>query len=420
MFIDEAVITLKSGNGGDGAVSFRREKNVAKGGPDGGSGGKGGNVLIRSNKSINTLINFNHQKIFKAQNGDYGKGTNRVGKSGDDIIINVPLGTLVRDAESGKLLADFTEEKMILFLEGGRGGIGNIHFKSSRRQTPHIALKGRKGVSVNVKLELKLLADVALVGMPNAGKSTLINTISAAKSKVGAYEFTTLEPKLGVVKYHDKNFVVSDVPGLIEGASSGKGLGYKFLKHIERSRIICHLVDVNRENAIENYEKIEKEMEKYGHYLDKKQHVIVASKIDELESDEQLIEFEKYIKDKKLPYFSISSLARKGVDDLIEYLSKELEVEYEEPILEEIVSIYDLFKHKEEPDIIIDKVAKDTFRVSGRILNSILEKYVFNRDTFNMLLDILRKENLDKHLRKAGAIQGSTIEVLDQEFVFVE
>lgn len=414
MFIDEATIVLKSGRGGDGAVSFRREKYIAQGGPDGGSGGRGGDLYIESTNSLNTLVHFNNRRVYSATNGENGRGKNMSGRAGEDIVVQVPVGTVVRDA-SGKLLLDFREARRVLFLEGGRGGVGNTHFKSSKRQTPYIALKGKEGLELEIKLELKLLADVALVGMPNAGKSTLINTISAAKSKVGAYPFTTLVPKLGVVKFKGSDFVVADVPGLIEGASDGKGLGDKFLKHIERARLILHLIDLTNEDFIKNYEIINSELAKYRD-LKSKEQLIVATKVDEDNFKDEAVE---YFSSLGREIFFISSFSREGIEELLNATLEKLSSIKDEESIEEIISVSELFKKREEEDILVIKES-DYYLVKGRIVNSIMDKYVLTRDTFDILLDILRREGLDKRLKEAGAQSGSRVKVLDQEFEFIE
>ena len=285
MFIDEVIITVKAGNGGDGSAAFRREKFVQFGGPDGGDGGKGGDVIFVADPNINTLIDFKFKKLFKAQNGENGQKKQMYGKTGENLIIKVPVGTQVRDVETGKLLLDLNvagEERVL--LRGGKGGLGNVHFKSSIRKTPKIAGKGREGAELKVKLELKLIADVALVGYPSVGKSSFINRVSAANSKVGSYHFTTLEPKLGVVRLEEgKSFVIADIPGLIEGAHEGVGLGDKFLRHIERCKMIYHLVDVAEiegRDAIEDYEKINTELRKFSEKLANKKQIVLANKMD--------------------------------------------------------------------------------------------------------------------------------------------
>lgn len=318
-FIDEVKITIESGNGGDGAVSFRREKGVPFGGPDGGDGGTGGNVYFEADENINTLIDFRGKKVFSAQNGEKGQGSECCGKFGDDIILKVPVGTLIRHAESNEILADLTEHKQrALLAEGGRGGLGNMNFKTSTNQAPKFAQKGDSGVRIEVELELKLLADIAIIGMPNAGKSTLISVISAAKPKIADYPFTTLEPNLGVVKMDDKSFVVADIPGLIEDASEGKGLGIKFLKHIERTKAFVHLVDVSwcldEYEAYEQYVVVRGELEKYKSDLMNKAEIVCLTKIDAM-SEEEIEKFQKFFEeqlDKKV--LPLSSVSGRNVD----------------------------------------------------------------------------------------------------------
>lgn len=316
-FIDEVQIEIQSGDGGNGIVHFRREKFVPYGGPDGGSGGSGGNVYIEGDENINTLVNFRGRKFYQAQNGENGKKSQMDGATGEDIILKVPVGTLVFNSESGELLKDITSHgQKELMAQGGRGGLGNMNFKTSTNQAPRYAQKGEPGETIPIKLELKLIADIALVGLPNAGKSTLISSISAARPKIADYPFTTLEPNLGVVKVDsDNSLVVADIPGLIEDASEGKGLGHKFLKHIERTSALVHLVDCSMLlepfEALEDYSTIRSELLKYKDELAYKAEIVCLTKIDAM-TQEEIDKFVTYMEvelDKKvLPISSVSGL----------------------------------------------------------------------------------------------------------------
>lgn len=291
MFIDEVNITVISGNGGHGCSSFRREKFIPFGGPDGGDGGGGGDIYFQADEGLNTLVNFRGKKTYRSQSGESGSGSQRNGKAGEDLIIKVPINTIISHEETNEIIVDLSEHKQkVLIAQGGRGGLGNLNFKTSTNQAPKYAQEGREGISLNLKLELKLLADIALIGYPNVGKSTLISTISAARPKIADYEFTTLEPNLGVVKYQENSFVVADIPGLIEDASAGKGLGIKFLKHIERTKTFVHLVDcsmcLDPYEAYEVYVTIRSELEKYNEKLINKREIICLSKTDAMTNEE--------------------------------------------------------------------------------------------------------------------------------------
>ena len=321
-FIDEVNITIQSGNGGNGCVSFRREKFVPRGGPDGGDGGTGGDVYFQGDSGLNTLVNFRGRRNYKAEHGDAGSGSCCNGKAGEDLVIRVPVGTLVRNSESGEILADIVdEETRVRVLEGGFGGLGNINFKSSTNQVPQRATAGKEGQKLEVELELKLLADIALIGMPNAGKSTLISVLSAAKPKIADYPFTTLEPNLGVVQFDEsKSLVLADIPGLIEDASEGKGLGIKFLKHIERTKAFIHLVDVSwcldEFEAFEQYVVIREELGKYNEELLNKKELVCLTKIDAM-TDEEINKFQTFFEeqlDKKV--LPISSVSGDSMDNL--------------------------------------------------------------------------------------------------------
>lgn len=328
MFIDLVEIFVKAGNGGRGAVSFRREKYVPKGGPDGGDGGKGGDVVIVSDPNMSTLLDYRYKRKYIAPNGENGMGTLKTGKSGEDIILRVPVGTIVKDRETGKILFDFTEPNQhFIIARGGKGGRGNTHFKSPTNQAPRKAEPGWPGEERWIILELKLIADVGIVGFPNAGKSTLISVISAARPKIADYPFTTLEPVLGLVQYKDfKSFVVADIPGIIEGASEGKGLGLKFLRHIERTKMLVFLIDASSENPYKDYKILIKELKSYSKSLLKKPHIVAISKMD-LIHDEEKKDFEKKIKqkfkevkgdEKTKALLFISSVTKFGIENLLD------------------------------------------------------------------------------------------------------
>lgn len=320
-FIDEVKIIVISGHGGPGAVTFRREKHVPFGGPDGGDGGHGGSVYFIADEGVNTLIDFRGKKVFKAEDGEPGAGRQLNGKSGEDQILKVPVGTIIKNAETGAIIADLTEhDQRVIVAEGGNGGRGNLNFKSSTNQAPRIAQPGLPGVELSIELELKLLADLALVGLPNAGKSTLISAISAARPKIADYPFTTLEPNLGVVSFGERSFVVADIPGLIEDASEGKGLGIKFLKHIERTKALVHLVDVSwcldEYEAFEQYVTVRTELEKYSENLAYKRELVCLTKIDAM-TEEEIAKFQHFFEeqlDKKV--LPISGVSGRNIDNL--------------------------------------------------------------------------------------------------------
>lgn len=320
-FIDEAKITVRSGDGGNGCISFRRERFVPRGGPDGGDGGRGGAVIIEATERRRTLRQFQFKRTFKAQNGKHGQGKQKTGKNGDDIIIEVPPGTLVINAETGGVVKDFTADgERLVVAEGGRGGKGNKHFASSTNRAPRMAQPGESGQELTLKLELKLLADVGIIGFPNAGKSTLLRTLTAANPQIGDYPFTTLSPNLGVVYTPwTEPFVLADIPGLIEGAHQGAGLGIRFLKHIERTRVLIHLIDVTAidpKNPLSGYDTINNELASYNVQLAQKPQLVAFNKIDGPNAKEHVELLRKYFEDKDLPIVEISALTRTGIDDL--------------------------------------------------------------------------------------------------------
>ncbi|MGL5001052.1 MAG: GTPase ObgE [Cetobacterium sp.] len=428
MFIDEVIITVKAGNGGDGAATFRREKCIQFGGPNGGDGGRGGDLVFIADSNINTLIDFKYKKLFQAANGENGAKKNMFGKFGDALVIKVPVGTQVRDTETGKLLLDMNvlgEERVL--LRGGRGGLGNTNFKTSVRRTPTMAGKGREGAELKVKLELKLLADVALVGYPSVGKSSLINKISAANSKVGSYHFTTLEPKLGVVRLgEERSFVVADIPGLIEGAHEGVGLGDKFLKHIERCKMIFHIVDVagiEGRDPIEDYERINNELTKFSEKLANKRQIVLANKMDLMWDMEKYEEFKKYIEAQGNEVFPVSVILGDGLKDV---LNKAWHVLQDTPReeLEEEANIMDVLranKVQKEP-FSVTQDEEGVFVVDGSVIDGVLAKYIITHEEESVVnfLHMLRTLGLEDALRDAGVEDGDTIRIAETEFEFVE
>lgn len=341
MFVDKAKIKIKAGDGGDGAVSFHREKYVAAGGPDGGDGGRGGDVVFQVDDNFSTLIDFRYKRKYVAERGQNGSSRNCTGKSADPLIIKVPRGTIIRDAKTGRIMADMSSDEPKVLAKGGAGGKGNVHFATSTRQIPRFAKPGFMGEEFEVTLELKLLADVGLVGYPNVGKSTLISVVSAAKPKIANYHFTTLTPVLGVVRTdEERSFVMADIPGLIEGAGDGVGLGHEFLRHVERCRLIVHVVDVSGiegRNPCEDFEVINAELAKFNEELAERPQIVAANKSD-MATEEQIAEFRQYIEEKGIPFFCISAATIKGTSELIKKVSEVLDTlppikEYEpEPI----------------------------------------------------------------------------------------
>ena len=323
-FVDEAIITVQSGNGGKGCVSFRREKYIPRGGPDGGDGGKGGDVVLRVSSGKRTLYDFRHKKQFRAQNGQQGQGRQKTGRDGEDLVIGLPPGTLIWDAETGQIIADLVEEgQRFVAAKGGRGGQGNTRFKSATHRAPRFSQPGEPGQSRTLKLELKLIADVGIIGLPNAGKSTLISAISSANPKIGAYPFTTLTPNLGVVQAgSNQPFVVADIPGLIAGAHEGIGLGIRFLRHIERTGFLVHLVDasrIDRHSPLEDYRIVNAELAHYGRGLSEKPQIVVLNKMDLPGTAESAQAFESAVEDKSV--LLISAVTGAGVDRLISHIS---------------------------------------------------------------------------------------------------
>jgi GTP-binding protein len=329
-FIDQVKVYVKAGNGGRGCVSFRREKYIPRGGPNGGDGGRGGHVIFKAKGDMNTLLDIKYQQQYRAEKGQHGMGKDMHGRNGKDLVIPVPLGTLIKDAETEEILNDLTVEgQEYVAARGGRGGLGNAHFKSSTRRAPRFAQPGEPGEEKTLFLELKLLADVGLIGLPNAGKSTLISVLSSATPKIADYPFTTLNPVLGVVKYGVfKSFVIADIPGLIEGAHKGTGLGFQFLRHVERTSILLHLVDlseISEGDPVDNLKKINRELELYSPKLIKKPRAVAGTKLDIKGDGKRLDRLSHYCKDKGYDFFPICSITGEGLKNLIQYLANEVE-----------------------------------------------------------------------------------------------
>ena len=422
MFIDEAVVELIAGSGGDGCLAFRREKYVAMGGPFGGNGGKGSDIIFKVNSGLNTLVDFKYKKIIKGYKGENGMGKGMHGKNAEDIIIPVPEGTVVTDYDTGLVIADLTKEgETHIIAKGGRGGRGNMAFATQSNPAPHYAENGEPGEKVKVKIELKLMADVGLVGMPSVGKSTFISKISASKPKIADYPFTTLKPNLGVVKTVDnRSFVVADLPGLIEGASLGHGLGDRFLKHIERTRVIAHIIDMSgyTNDPYNDYITINKELENFDKSLIKKPQIIIANKMDMPSSNENLKKFKEKV-DKKV--YDMSAITGEGINKIILTLADMLdEIPKSNLYNDEKFESHVIYKFKEEKPYKITK-ENDAWVISGKEIEKLL---IMSRlDTDEAILRFsnkLRKMGIDDELKELGAKDGDDIRIMDYEFEFKE
>ena len=424
MFTDYTKIIIKAGDGGNGAATFRREKYVASGGPDGGDGGNGGNVYFQVDKDKNTLIDFRYNKKFKAKNGENGSGSHCNGKYGEDLYIKVPIGTVIKDAETGKVIADLSEpNQKELILKGGRGGRGNSHFATSTRQAPRFSEDGEKGEEKELILELKLLADVGLLGFPNVGKSTFLSIVTDAKPKIANYHFTTIEPNLGVVKTKDGNgFVIADIPGIIEGASEGVGLGIQFLRHVERTRLLLHFLDVSGQegrNPVEDFYAINKELKKYSEKLSTRKQIIVANKIDVIQDDALLKEVEKLAKKEKLEIFKISAVTKEGVEELIDYVAKTLKTLPKEDLIDiEDKIVYTLEDKKDEWKI--EKV-DGVFKVTGKAIQRLMGRInIEDNESIYYLQKSLKNMGVDDKLKEMGVCEGDTVILDDWELEWRE
>ena len=419
MFTDYAKIIIKSGDGGNGAVSFRREKYVAAGGPDGGDGGRGGSVYFMVDPDANTLIDFRFKKKFKAENGNNGEGARKYGRSGEDLYVKVPQGTIIKDAETGIVLADLSEKGQVeLILPGGRGGKGNCHFATSTRQAPRFSQDGEKGMEKEVILELKLLADVGLIGFPNVGKSTFLSRTTSATPKIADYHFTTLEPNLGVVKskYGD-SFVIADIPGIIEGASEGVGLGLQFLRHIERTRLLLHVIDVSGVEGrvpVEDFKVINDELKTYSEKLSKRKQIIVANKIDAMQDESLYNDLEELAKKNKMEIFKISAATGEGLSELLKRITEVLKTLPKEDLFEvENKKVYTLEEEKEGFTI----TRKDgVIYVDGPAVDKVMRRVNLDDNEsmyyFQKCLDSL---GVNERLKKEGVQDGDTVNICGYE-----
>ena len=424
MFTDYTKIIIKSGDGGNGAATFRREKYVAAGGPDGGDGGKGGDIYFQVDKDKNTLIDFRYNKKFKAKNGENGSGSNCNGKYGEDLYIKVPIGTIIRDAQTNKVIADLSKPNQIeLVLKGGRGGRGNSHFKTSTRQAPRFSEDGDKGEEKEVILELKLLADVGLLGFPNVGKSTFLSKVTDARPKIANYHFTTLEPNLGVVKTKDGDgFVIADIPGIIEGASEGVGLGIQFLRHVERTRLLLHFIDVSGQegrNPVQDYKTINDELKKYSEKLSTRKQIIVATKIDSMQDDTKYKELEELAKKENLEFYKISSVTGEGVQELIDHVSQLLKMLPKEELIEaEEKMVYTLPDKDKEWEA---KRQGNVFYVTGRAVDRLMGRiHIEENESMYYFHKCLKNMGIDDKLKELGICDGDTVYISDWELEWEE
>lgn len=422
MFIDKAILDVCAGNGGNGMVAFRHEKYIEKGGPSGGDGGRGGSVYFVSSSSINTLLEFKYRKKIVAPNGENGKGKQCYGKKGEDIYVKVPLGTIIYDEINNYVIADIHENnQQVLIAKGGRGGRGNCHFANSRYQAPEIAENGEPGEKLKIRLELKLLADVGLVGFPSVGKSTLLSVVSAARPEIASYHFTTLSPNLGVVQLQDKSFVMADLPGLIEGASQGKGLGFQFLRHIERCRVLLHVIDMaatDGRDPYQDYLTIKEELKQYNPELLKRPQLILANKMDQEEASLFLEEFKEKLQD-DIPIYPISAITHQNIQPVIQ---KIFEILDKTPLFPLFIDKeeYKVYEYHEEEFCQVKK-EKGIYIVYGKPVENLYQRSNLSTDAGVLkFIRILRYNGVEKKLKEAGIQDGDTVKVVEYEFEYFE
>ncbi len=428
MFVDRAKIYIRSGKGGDGAVSFRREPFVPEGGPDGGDGGKGGDVIFQADENLRTLMDFRYKRKYEAENGQNGMKKKRFGKNGQDLVIKVPVGTMIIDEESGLLMKDLTENgQSFVAAKGGKGGKGNAKYATSTRQAPNFAEAGGFAKERQVILEMKLIADVGLVGFPNVGKSTLLSVSTSARPKIANYHFTTIAPNLGVVQIYDTSFVMADIAGIIEGAHEGAGLGHKFLKHIERTKVLIHVVDVSGSEGrdpVEDFDKINKELEQYSPKLLKKPQIVAANKIDLTDEESpEYIEFKEYVESKGYKVFPMSAPINIGVREVLAEAASQLQLLSEEPPEDDEYEMFDFEADEQDPDYRVVKVTFDgrNYVLEGRQLEKIFNSTNFNdAGSLRYLYKYIEKSGAVEKMREMGIEDGDTIRIKDFEFEYLD
>lgn len=426
MFVDTATIKIKAGNGGNGLISFRREKYVPAGGPDGGDGGRGGSVWAEVDSNASTLMDFRYRHNYEAKNGGDGGGKKFHGKDGEDIVIKVPPGTLIRDAATGKIIADMVADSpKKLLARGGNGGWGNTHFATPTRQAPNFAKNGLRGEEREIILELKLIADVGLLGFPNVGKSTLLSKVTAAKPKIANYHFTTLEPNLGIVDLRGVgSFVLADIPGLIEGASEGAGLGHEFLRHIERTRLLIHMVDVSfleGRDPLEDYDKINTELEHYSSSLAQKPQIVAANKTDVIVDEGPYLQFRAEMEKRGIPIFEISAATGKNVADLMKYAYEQLSALPPAPVFESEIDLEEeLVSPDERPQFTIHLDEDGAYVIEGSWIEKVGGSINFdNNESLIYFQRTLRRAGLFDALEEMGIQEGDTVRIFDLEFDYV-
>ena len=422
MFVDEVIVELTAGRGGDGCMAFRREKYVAMGGPFGGNGGKGGDIIFKVDEGLRTLIDLRYQKHIKASSGENGQGKNKNGKNATDMIVKVPLGTTIKDNETGAIIGDLTKNgEEIIVAYGGRGGRGNVTLATRSNPCPSYCEYGEPGENRKVKVELRMLADVGLVGLPSVGKSTILSMVTNANPKIASYHFTTLSPNLGVVTSEDYSYTIADLPGLIEGASDGLGLGHKFLKHIERTKIIAHIIDmsgIEGRNPYEDYLTIRQELENFSPKLIQKPEIVIANKMDIESSKKNLEEFKQKV---KVPIYEVSAIQNKGLDEVLKAL-KELVKNTKDEVLfpEEVQESHVLYKFKKEKPFTIIK-ENNTYIIKGATVEKLFQMTNFNtEESFFRFSSKLRRMGIDDELEKMGIEEGDIVKILDYEFEYTK